>query len=163
MQESIIYGYGETPFGDAFIALKDDAVCFLWFVDDIAKPSLQEKLYDMFKNINFISNNKLAQKYLTEIFIENKTPHLYIKATDFQKKVYNGLLNYPKNTILSYQDLANFLNMPKAIRAVASALAKNNIAYLIPCHKVISKSGKLSGYRWNLQRKEKLIAHLLKK
>ena len=59
----------------------------------------------------------------------------------------------------TYSDIANYLDKPKAVRAVASAIGRNHIGYLIPCHRVIAKSGAMSGYRWGIERKKILIAY----
>jgi AraC family transcriptional regulator of adaptative response/methylated-DNA-[protein]-cysteine methyltransferase len=61
--------------------------------------------------------------------------------------------------IATYQDIANYIEKPNAVRAVASAIGKNHIGYLIPCHRVIAKSGAMSGYRWGIERKKILIAY----
>ena len=82
---------------------------------------------------------------------------LQIKGTNFQINVWKALLNIPKGFITSYQDIAAYIGHPKAFRAVASAIAINPVAYLIPCHRVIAKSGKIHQYRWGSARKKALI------
>lgn len=79
-------------------------------------------------------------------------------GTDFQKRVWQQLTQIPTGETVSYSQLAQQLNIPKATRAVAKACALNNIAILVPCHRVISKSGQLTGFRWGLPTKELLLS-----
>ncbi len=84
---------------------------------------------------------------------------LLITGTNLQINVWKALLNLPNGIVATYSDIANYLDKPKAVRAVASAIARNHIGYLIPCHRVIGKSGAMSGYRWGIERKKILIAY----
>ena len=83
--------------------------------------------------------------------------NLQIKGTNFQINVWKALLNIPKGCVVSYQDIASYIGRPKAFRAVANAIAINPVAYLIPCHRVIAKSGKIHQYRWGAYRKKAMI------
>jgi AraC family transcriptional regulator of adaptative response/methylated-DNA-[protein]-cysteine methyltransferase len=88
---------------------------------------------------------------------------LDIQSTAFQRKVWVALQQIPYAQTRSYSQVAAELGVPKAVRAVARACAQNPVALLIPCHRVISKTGKLTGYRWGLQRKKVLLASEKKK
>ncbi|WP_271392331.1 methylated-DNA--[protein]-cysteine S-methyltransferase [Aequorivita sinensis] len=81
------------------------------------------------------------------------------KGTDFQKRVWNELLNIPFGKTLNYQQIANKLGDPKVIRAAASANGKNPISIIIPCHRVIGSDGFLTGYAGGLHRKKWLLEH----
>lgn len=81
------------------------------------------------------------------------------QGTDFQKRVWNKLLEIPFNKTVSYQEMANRLGDPKVIRAAASANGKNPISIIIPCHRVIGSDGSLTGYGGGLHRKKWLLAH----
>ncbi|NGX83229.1 methylated-DNA--[protein]-cysteine S-methyltransferase [Aequorivita sp. KMM 9714] len=81
------------------------------------------------------------------------------KGTDFQKRVWNELLNIPFGKTLNYQQVANKLGDPKVIRAAASANGKNPISIIIPCHRVIGSDGSLTGYAGGLHRKKWLLEH----
>ena len=81
------------------------------------------------------------------------------KGTDFQKRVWNELLNIPFGKTLNYQQIANKLGDPKVIRAAASANGKNPISIIIPCHRVIGSDGSLTGYAGGLHRKKWLLEH----
>lgn len=154
----ITYGYGETPFGEALIGFTEKGICYLGFLDDN-----KEKVFGIFQehweNAELLHDDEKAKEYLENIFIKNKKYNLLVKGTNFQINVWKALLNLPNGIVSTYQDIANYLDKPKAVRAVASAIGKNHIGYLIPCHRVISKSGAMSGYRWGIERKKILIAY----
>lgn len=154
----ITYGYGFTPFGEALIAFTKRGVSYLGFVDN-NKDAVFSRFKEIWEKATFIEDHKKAQDYLDNIFIEKKKFDLYVKGTNFQINIWKALLNIPNGTITTYQDIANSVNKPKAVRAVASAIGSNHIGYLVPCHRVLAKSGAMSGYRWGIERKKILIAY----
>ena len=79
-------------------------------------------------------------------------------GSNFQIKVWEALMRIPPGHIVSYQDLARFIGKPGAVRAVGSANGRNPISYLIPCHRVLRKSGALGGYHWGVARKQAMLA-----
>ena len=155
---TITYGYGDTPFGEALIAFTSKGICYLGFIDKNKEENF-DRFYEIWGNANLIHDNEKAKEYIENIFIKNKKYNLLVKGTNFQVNVWKALLNLPNGVVTTYQDMANFIDKPKAVRAVASAIGKNHIGYLIPCHRVIAKSGAMSGYRWGVMRKKILIAY----
>lgn len=85
------------------------------------------------------------------------TAKIILIGTPFQIKVWQAALQIPAGTTKTYQDLAQTIGHPKAHRAVATALARNNIAYFIPCHRIIRKDGQLGGYKWGIEKKLSLL------
>ncbi|WP_121628476.1 bifunctional helix-turn-helix domain-containing protein/methylated-DNA--[protein]-cysteine S-methyltransferase [Poseidonibacter antarcticus] len=154
----ITYGYGFTPFGEALIAFTKRGISYLGFVDN-NKDSIFSRFKEIWEKATLIKDDKKAQDYLDNIFIEKKKFDLYVKGTNFQINIWKALLNIPNGTITTYQEIANSINKPKAVRAVASAIGSNHIGYLVPCHRVLAKSGAMSGYRWGIERKKILIAY----
>ncbi|MDD3009193.1 MAG: methylated-DNA--[protein]-cysteine S-methyltransferase [Arcobacter sp.] len=154
----ITYGFGQTPFGEALIGFTDKGICYLGFIDDNKKDIFQ-RFNELWENANIVFDEKLACEYLENIFVKNQKYPLLVKGTNLQINVWKALLNLPNGIVATYQDIANYLDKPKAVRAVASAIGRNHIGYLIPCHRVIAKSGAMSGYRWGIERKKFLIAY----
>ncbi|MPL89705.1 Bifunctional transcriptional activator/DNA repair enzyme Ada [bioreactor metagenome] len=154
----ITYGFGQTPFGEALIGFTDKGICYLGFIDNNKKEIFQ-RFNELWENANLVFDEKLANEYLENIFIKNKKYPLLVKGTNLQINVWKALLNLPNGIVATYSDIANYLDKPKAVRAVASAIGQNHIGYLIPCHRVIAKSGAMSGYRWGIERKKILIAY----
>jgi len=107
-------------------------------------------------------NLKAAVTQLEAYFSGQRTTfqlRLNPKGTEFQKKVWNELLQIPFGKTTSYQSVANRLGDPKVIRAAASANGKNPIAIIMPCHRIIGSDGSLTGYAGGLQRKKWLLDH----
>ena len=154
----ITYGFGETPFGEALIGFTDKGICYLGFIDD-NKTEIFNRFNELWENANLVHNEIAANEYLENIFVKNKKYNLFVKGTNLQVNVWKALLNLPNGIVATYQDIANYLDKPKAVRAIASAIGRNHIGYLIPCHRVIAKSGAMSGYRWGIERKKILIAY----
>jgi len=88
-----------------------------------------------------------------------KSVSIILKGSPFQIQVWEALLKVPASHLISYQDIASAINKPSAVRAVASAVGRNNIGFLIPCHRVIRSTGVLSQYRWGESRKAAMIAY----
>lgn len=125
----------------------------------ISEVVFQESNIDSEKIPN---NLKEAVTQLTEYFEGKRNQfnlQLNPKGTDFQKKVWQQLLEIPFGKTTSYQEMANKLGDPKVIRAAASANGKNPIAIIIPCHRVIGSDGSLTGYAGGLHRKKWLLEH----
>lgn len=154
----ITYGFGETPFGEALIGFTDKGICYLGFIDE-NKTEIFNRFNELWENANLVNDETAANEYLENIFIKNKKYNLFVKGTNLQINVWKALLNLPNGIVATYQDIANYLDKPKAVRAIASAIGRNHIGYLIPCHRVIAKSGAMSGYRWGIERKKILIAY----
>lgn len=154
----ITYGFGQTPFGEALIGFTDKGICYLGFIDD-NKNEIFNRFNELWENANLVFDEKEAALYLENIFVKNKKYPLLVKGTNLQINIWKALLNLPNGIVATYSDIANFIDKPKSVRAVASAIGKNHIGYLIPCHRVIAKSGAMSGYRWGIERKKILIAY----
>ncbi len=99
-----------------------------------------------------------ARRLFTRVNGHAPSIDLHVRGTNFQIKVWEALLRIPPGGVVSYEDLARHIQAPRAVRAVANAVAHNPVAWLIPCHRVIRKSGALGGYRWGETRKKALLA-----
>ncbi len=156
---TISYGYHITLFGECFIAITARGICGMAFVDNGSKQNL---FNDFVKKWHFARIEKeevVTEKYIQKIFNSNEKGEykILVQGTQFQLKVWEALLNIPSGRLTTYQGIANKINNPKAVRAVGTAIGENPIAYLIPCHRVIRKEGKLGEYRWGSIRKKLLV------
>ena len=144
-----------TPFGKAVIAETDKGISTIEFDGN------QHNILDKFKNANIKSglgvNGKRVQEYFKSWEIPNKPIGIDLIGTPFQVQVWKALLKISSSHLVSYKDIAELINNPKAIRAVGTAIGKNPIAYLIPCHRVIKKTGQISDYRWGRHRKSAML------
>ncbi len=155
----ITYGYGYTPFGQALIAFTKRGVSYIGFIDNNNKDTSFKRFKEIWAKADLIRDDLKAEDYLNNIFLEHKKFDLYVKGTNFQINIWKALLNIPDGTITTYADIAKSINKPKAARAVANAIGSNHIGYLVPCHRVLAKSGAMSGYRWGIERKKILVAY----
>ncbi len=153
----ITYGFGYSPYGKTMIASTPKGICALEFYES-SHEDVFERLTSNWKNAKFAQDNTLAQEELNKIFIHKEKIDLYVKGTNFQINVWKALLNIKEGEVFTYSDIAELLGKPKSVRAVATAIASNHIGYLIPCHRVISKTAAMGGYRWGIPRKKILLA-----
>ena len=154
-----------TPLGPMFVCATDRGVCLLEFVD---RRMLETEFKDLQKllKVKIIAGEnqhiKQAQKEIAEYFNGQRkhfTVPLHTPGTEFQNMVWEGLIKIPYGTTSTYQEQAQKINKPNAIRALASANGFNRVAIIVPCHRVIGKDGNLRGYGGGLERKRWLLEH----
>lgn len=156
----IIYGFHTTPFGNCCIAIVDERVCYLSFIDD--NDSAIAELANKWPHARLQEDHEYSKLLVDHIFsrtVAPKSPKFVLHGTEFQQQVWQKLCEIPVGQTRSYEQVAQMLGKPTAVRAVANAIAKNHIAYLIPCHRVIRASGLLGGYRWGISRKKAMLQH----
>lgn len=153
----------ETPLGTMIACADDNGICMLEFSDRKALPTELKEISKHF-NANIIQGEnphfKILEQELVEYFAGKRqifTVPLSLVGTEFQKKVWEVLRGIPYGTTRSYQQQANILGNPKAVRAVANANGLNKISIIIPCHRVIGTNGTLTGYGGGIWRKQKLL------
>jgi AraC family transcriptional regulator of adaptative response/methylated-DNA-[protein]-cysteine methyltransferase len=151
----IRHGAHATALGDAFIGLTDRGICHLRFIDETSDPMAE--LRDEWPEATLVADPAAARQALDALAHPRAPMRLFLKGSNFQIKVWEALLRVPEGALVSYTRLATAAGMPKAVRAVASAVAANPVAWLVPCHRVIRSSGVLGQYRWGPERKAALI------
>ncbi|XP_063927454.1 bifunctional transcriptional activator/DNA repair enzyme Ada [Zophobas morio] len=150
------YGTAPTKFGNCLGAFRGNALCYLSFFDH-SPPSLDE-MKKMWPEASFTENELLISSKLTKLFEDECTNfEIYLKGTDFEIEVWEALLRIKRGTTVSYEEVAKSIGRPKATRAAARAIARNNIAYFVPCHRVIRKDGSLHKYGGGPHRKAKML------
>lgn len=156
----IRYGFAETPFGTVLVGTTLRGICHLRFVEVGEAETAKADLHHEWPHAEFERDDLKTQQLATAIFSSFNAPKplsVLIRGTNFQIKVWEALLRIPFGYTLAYGDLAALAGIPKAQRAVGTAMAKNNVAMLIPCHRVIRESGDIGLYRWGTERKRALI------
>ena len=155
------YGVHPTPFGKCLIATTQRGICNLHFLDATSKDVTEKALRLEWKNADISRDQQATQEICDRIFKPDASNHkplsLFVKGTHFQIQVWRSLLSIPFGGITTYQGLATAMGRPTAARAVGHAISRNPVGYLIPCHRVIQKSGKFGGFRWGLERKTALL------
>ncbi len=158
----ICYGFHPTPFGDCLLATTQRGICALRFISPESRDHTIAQLKREWPGANFVELPTLTQPIVHRLFAdvdteETKGFHLVLKGTNFQVQVWQALLAVPSGAMVTYQDVAGCVSTPAAARAVANAIAKNPIGYIVPCHRVISKVGKAHRYRWGAARKKAIL------
>ena len=153
----ITYGFGFSPFGKTMIASTKKGICSLEFFD-ISSDEVFSRLERTWQKAKLLQDDIKAQELLDKIFIKKEKMNLFVKGTNFQINVWKAILNIKKGEVSTYSDIAILLGKPKAVRAVATAIGSNYVGFLIPCHRVISKTAAMSGYRWGIDRKRVVLA-----
>ncbi|HLA52281.1 MAG TPA: methylated-DNA--[protein]-cysteine S-methyltransferase [Flavitalea sp.] len=156
----INYSFASSPFGNLIIASTGKGICYLAFADGGEETALLE-LRHQFSNAKFTNTTDQYQEDALKIFAQDWTQadkiRLHLRGTEFQLKVWQALLQVPMGSLVTYSGLAGRLGKPSASRAVGSAVGDNPIAFLIPCHRVITATGATGNYHWGATRKLAII------
>lgn len=155
---NINYEFYKSPFGELTVASSSEGVCYIAFDEDETKAIRNMK--SRFSHAVFSRQKDDFQAAAVAVF-ELKHRHLvrlHMKGTDFQLLVWNQLLKIPFGELRTYQQLADELNLPTASRAVGTAIGRNPIAYIVPCHRVVQSTGNFGDYMWGSGRKMAIVA-----
>jgi AraC family transcriptional regulator of adaptative response/methylated-DNA-[protein]-cysteine methyltransferase len=158
----IYYGIHQTPFGKCMIAQTDRGVCGLFFLKGDDEQYYIQRLQHDWPAANIEENPQKTISSVDKIFNivswqQDKPISLFVQGTNFQIKVWEALLKIPRGNVVAYEEIAKFVGQPKAVRAVGSAVARNPVSFLIPCHRVIRKYGDFGNYQGGTARKKALL------
>ncbi len=157
----ISYGFFPSPFGTCFAAVTGRGICRLAFIEQDNEQKMVRVFKKEWYQADVRENTSVVKPFVDRIFgpsYPSSPLPLHLKGTNFQVKVWQALLGIPADRLASYEQIAQGIGRPKAVRAAANAVAHNPVAFLIPCHRVIRKTGALGGYRWGLARKKAILA-----
>lgn len=158
---TINYTITDCDLGKLLVARTMKGVCAVTFGDE--ELALRENLLSEYKNAEIAEDNTNLKEFVEAILANlagaNKTLDLPLdlQATAFQMRVWDVLRKIPYGETISYSDVAEKIGNKNSVRAVATACASNRVALVIPCHRVVGKSGDLSGYRWGIERKKAIL------
>jgi AraC family transcriptional regulator of adaptative response/methylated-DNA-[protein]-cysteine methyltransferase len=160
---TVRYGFHPTPFGEALIALTERGICALSFTDEgSGRAAALAFVSRECRGARLVEDSEGTRASMAAIFSGEHRPGVSmgvdVKGTSFQLEVWEALRSVPRGSMTTYEDIAHRIGRPQAARAVGSAISRNPVAFLIPCHRVIRKSGGLGGYRWGLERKRRILA-----
>ena len=156
----IRWGLHDGPLGRVLLGATERGICWLSFVaeDDAAATQAFEREW---QGATLVRDQTTTADYVRrgfELAERSSEPlPLLLRGTNFQIKVWEALLRIPFGHLVSYQAIANVVGQPRAVRAVGAAVGRNNISWLIPCHRVILSTGVVHNYRWGAAQKRKLL------
>lgn len=155
---TVRWGHAPTPFGQALVGTTERGVCHLAFVDD---GDGLDDLRGRWPGATLVEDHEVADDVVGRVFdprVGDAPLAVLVSGTNLQVQVWQALLRIPEGRAVSYGQVADAIGRPDATRAVAGAVAANRLAVLVPCHRVLRSTGALSGYRWGVERKRRLLA-----
>lgn len=159
---TIYWGWFDSPFGPALVMGTDKGICGLALAAEVGEEAAMEDLTGRWPLANFVEDPVLLRPWVLAAFGAQegrleKAP-LYLIGAPFQIKVWEALLRIPSGQVTTYSDIAQAIGSPRAVRAVGTAVGRNPVSWLIPCHRALRKSGALGGYHWGMPVKRAMLA-----
>ena len=154
---TIYWGYFPTPFGDALVMATDRGICGLGFTEEFGREWAMNDLRARWPWATYIEDlTRLSP--IIDAALGGRAAKLHLIGAPFQIKVWEALLHVPTGHVTSYSQIAGAVGHPAAMRAVGTAVGRNSISFLVPCHRALRKSGGLGGYHWGLPVKRAMLA-----
>ena len=159
-KKSIIsYSFFSSQFGKIIVASMSQGVCYVGYL--LSHEGALQELHDRFPKCRFRLRKNNKHKHVERLFSgdwkKGEKLVLFLKGTEFQLKVWEALLQIPTGTVSTYGKIAATSGYSKAQRAVGTAIGRNPILYIIPCHRVIAQNGKMGGFYWGVEKKMELL------
>ena len=159
----IRHGIHPSPFGDCLVAVTGRGVCALSFPSPEEVDGEIAEIRRRWPQAEVVEDAGATAEIVRRIFRpspdgEPQPLNVVVRGTNFQVKVWEALLRIPPGRAATYEDVAGGIGRPTAVRAVANAVANNPVAFLIPCHRVLRKTGVFGNYRWGPVRKRAILA-----
>ncbi len=158
---TIRWGWFGSPFGPALVMGTEKGICGIGFLSETTEAAAMEDLTSRWPKARFIEDPEMLRPWVETAFAATKTKDkapLYMIGAPFQIKVWEALLRIPSGHVTTYSEIAAAIGHPRAVRAVGTAVGRNPVSWLIPCHRALRKSGALGGYHWGLPVKRALLA-----
>ena len=159
---TLAYGFHPSPFGEAIVVAAPRGMAGLGFVDDGNREAARADMARRWPRAQLVEEASATEPYVRRAFDpalwRADTPlRVVLIGTDFEVRVWETLLTVPMGRATTYSAIACKIGRPAAARAVGAAVGKNPISFVVPCHRVLGRSGALTGYHWGLARKQAII------
>ena len=154
----INWGFFDSPFGQMLAMATRRGLCGIGFVGESSKTVIFDDFKSRWPNAVYIENKVILKSLIEALVIGKGTINIHLVGAPFQIKVWEALMNIPTGFVTTYSDIAKAIDNKAAVRAVGTAVGKNPISWLIPCHRVLRKNGELGGYHWGIDLKTALLA-----
>ncbi len=155
---TIRYGWFDSPFGEALAMGTDRGLCGLAFTGEFGRDWTWEDMSGRWPGARFEELPEAIAPWVESAFAGRGEAVLHMIGAPFQIKVWEALLQIPSGHVTTYSDIAQAIGNPRAVRAVGTAVGRNPVSFLIPCHRALRKSGALGGYHWGLPVKRAILA-----
>lgn len=159
---TLYWGWFESPFGPSLIMATDKGICGIGFAAEAGAEATMSDLMGRWPKATFVEDPVMLRPWALAAFgaanDRLETAPLFLIGAPFQIKVWEALLAIPTGHVTTYSEIAQAVGNPKAVRAVGTAVGRNPVSWLIPCHRAMRKSGGLGGYHWGLPVKRAMLA-----
>lgn len=160
---TVYWGWFESPFGEALIMGTAKGICGIGFSAETGAEATMTDLKSRWPKADFVEDVTMLRPWALQAFGAEdgnlSTAPLFLIGAPFQIKVWEALLSIPSGQVTTYSEIAQAVGAPRAARAVGTAVGRNPVSWLIPCHRALRKSGGLGGYHWGLPVKRAMLAY----
>lgn len=154
---TIRHAFAPSPFGEALVMATGRGLCGLAFTEGTGREAAMADMVARWPAARHVADPAAATE-LAGAFGTRKETRLHLIGAPFQIKVWEALLRIPSGHVTTYSEIAAAIGHPRAVRAVGTAVGRNPVSWLIPCHRAITKDGRLGGYHWGLPVKRAMLA-----
>jgi AraC family transcriptional regulator of adaptative response/methylated-DNA-[protein]-cysteine methyltransferase len=155
---TVNYGWFDSAYGPALAMGTDKGLCGLAFAAETGREAAMADLQARWPHAQYVENSGALRDWTLTALTGVGATRLHMIGAPFQIKVWEALLRIPSGHVTTYSEIAQAVGHPKAMRAVGTAVGRNPVSLLIPCHRALRKSGALGGYHWGLPIKRALLA-----
>ena len=153
----ISYEYKNSPFGKALIMNSKYGICGLAFCDQVNEEIALADMMSRWPSATYSAENIFSDLEFKSVLDQTTKINLCLIGSPLQLQVWSALLKIPAGKVTNYKTLAKHIGKPKAVRAIATAIGRNPLCWLIPCHRVLRTNGELGGYHWGLKVKTTML------
>jgi len=155
----IRYAWMDSPFGEALVMGTERGLCGMAFTAETGRAAAMEDMTARWPNATYVEDDTRIRAWAEAAFAQKGETALHMIGAPFQIKVWEALLRIPSGQVSTYSEIAQAVGHPTAMRAVGTAVGRNPVSWLIPCHRALRKSGGLGGYHWGLPVKRAMLAY----
>jgi AraC family transcriptional regulator of adaptative response/methylated-DNA-[protein]-cysteine methyltransferase len=159
---TVFFGFHPSPFGSALVMATERGLAGLAFADPGEEPAALADMKVRWPRAAYVEDSARTAAIARRIFDssqwqQDKPLRVVLIGTDWEVRVWETLLQIPMGRLTTYSDIASKIHKPAAARAVGTAVGKNPVSFVVPCHRVVGKSGDLTGYHWGITRKRAML------
>jgi AraC family transcriptional regulator of adaptative response/methylated-DNA-[protein]-cysteine methyltransferase len=159
---TVFFGFHPSPFGSALVMATERGLAGLAFADPGEEPAALADMKARWPRATYVEDSARTAAIARRIFDssqwqQDKPLRVVLIGTDWEVRVWETLLQIPMGRLTTYSDIASKIHKPAAARAVGAAVGKNPVSFVVPCHRVVGKSGDLTGYHWGITRKRAML------
>ncbi|WP_375175861.1 methylated-DNA--[protein]-cysteine S-methyltransferase [Pseudooceanicola sp.] len=155
---TIRYGWLDSPFGEALVMGTGRGLCGIGFVEEMGRAAVWDDLTARWPDATLVEDARALRPWAEAAFGQSGEARVHMIGAPFQIKVWEALLRIPSGHVSTYGEIARSIGSPRAVRAVGTAVGRNPVSWLIPCHRAIRASGGLGGYHWGIPVKRAMLA-----